>query len=63
MNHLSTSSVFSSFLSLHPHLWCLCRTEHELTLPCIHFAQSKTAGFSVLLQLLLLPLLHIPVWC
>lgn len=47
----------------HPYLWCLCRTEHELALPCVHLAQSQAAGFSVLLQLLLLPLLHIPIRC
>lgn len=43
----------------HPYLWCLCRTEHELPLPSIYFAQRQTAGFSVVLQLLLLSLLHI----
>lgn len=65
--HFLRSSSFKSpadkllFKLLHPYLWSLCRAEHELALPCVHFAQSQAAGFSVLLQLLLLPLLQIPV--
>lgn len=45
------------------YLWCLCRTEHELALTLAHLAQSQIAGFSVLLQLLRFPSLHIMVWC
>lgn len=63
-NKLTNKQIRVLIIPPHPHyLWCLCRTEHELTLPCVHLAQSQTAGFSILLQLLLLPLLHILVGC
>lgn len=43
------------------YLWHLCRTQHQLALPCIHLDQSPAAGLSVLLQLLFLSLLYVLV--
>lgn len=64
MNATSSCSVIAtlSTLTLKPaYLWRLCRTQHQLPLPGIQLDQSPTAGFSVLLQLLLLPLLQLRV--
>lgn len=64
MNATSSCSVIATLSTptLKPaYLWRLCRTQHQLPLPGIQLDQSPTAGFSVLLQLLLLPFLHLRV--